>query len=137
MLDMLAKSYMYENGKCYIDGVLQSSTESCTSASKFLFSIFAIIFIPLMAIAIFFLIFWIVMLAHAIKHQDLKDRTVWLIALLASFVFGFSWLVSAVYYFAVKRPYDISHKYGNEVMNQNIPTDSDSNVGQTTNTTNV
>ncbi len=46
------------------------------------------------------------MLIHAVKNEDLKDRTVWLAVLLGSFVLGSNWLAAIFYYFLAKRPYD-------------------------------
>lgn len=106
MFELLAKSFNYENGMCYVDGVLQSTNEQCTHALKLFAGIGAAILIPLMLISLFLFVFWIVMLVHVIKHEDLKDRNIWLIALLLSLIFSFWGIVAIVYYFAAKRPYD-------------------------------
>lgn len=106
MFSLLAKSYTYENGKCYIDGVLQATTNECTSAAKWILGIGAAIIIPILLVALVLLVFWVIMLVHAIRHEDLKDRNMWLLAMILGFIFGFSGLVAIVYYFAAKRPYD-------------------------------
>ena len=109
MYDLLAKSYQLTNGQCYIDGVLQASTDPCTEPFKFFLgagAVFLALLMFLFVVGLAFFIFWIVMLVHAIQHEDITDRTIWLIGLVGSLVLGFSWLIAIVYYFAVKRPYD-------------------------------
>lgn len=105
MYQLVAKSYELVNDKCYIDGVLQSSTEECTEFVKTAFTIGAVILIPILLIVLAFFIFWVVMLVHAISKNDLKDRTLWIVILLAGLLFGFYWIAAIVYYFAAKRPY--------------------------------
>ena len=46
------------------------------------------------------------MVIHVAKHEDVKDRTVWLIVLLTALPLGLMWVAAPIYYFAVKRPYD-------------------------------
>lgn len=106
MFDTFAKSYELSNGICTVDGVVQSTTEACTGAAGTALWIMALIFIPLLIIGLAFFVFWIFMVIHAIQKEDLKDRTVWLIVLLGSFVAGASWLAAILYYFLAKRPYD-------------------------------
>lgn len=106
MYQLMAKSYELVNGKCYVDGVLQSSTDECTEFVKTAFTIGAAILIPILLIALVFFIFWVVMLVHAVSNNNLKDRTLWIVILLAGLVFGFYWIAAIVYYFAAKRPYD-------------------------------
>ena len=106
MLTTFATSYNLSEGVCTIDGVVQSSTDACTSAAGTAAWIVALIFIPLLIIGLAFFVFWVFMLIHAIKNEDLKDRTVWLAVLLGSFVLGSSWLAAIIYYFLAKRPYD-------------------------------
>jgi uncharacterized protein YneF (UPF0154 family) len=102
----MAASYELSNGKCYVDGVLQSTTERCDESIGWIMAILAIIFIPLLLFGIIFFGIWIWMLVHVIKNEDIKDRTVWLITMIASLPLGLFWLAAPVYYFAVKRPYD-------------------------------
>jgi len=110
MLQILAKSYELTNGKCYVDGVLQSTTGDCTHFIKAFLGIGALILIPFLIIGLALFIFWVVMLAHAIKNDDLKDRNIWLIGLIAGFFFGVYWIIAFVYYFAAKMPYDRAKK---------------------------
>lgn len=107
-MDTIAKSYEYVNGKCYVDGVVQNSNDACNTIGGFVFGAFAVLFLIFAVVGLVFFIWWIFMLVHVIKNEDIKDRTVWLIVLLASLPLGFIWLSAPVYHFAVKRPYDKS-----------------------------
>jgi len=89
-----------------VNGVVQSSNEACTGVAGTAVWILALIFIPLVLIGLAFFVFWVLMLIHAIKAEDLKDRTIWLAVLLGSFVLGSNWLAAPIYYFLAKRPYD-------------------------------
>lgn len=106
MVNIFASSYELSNGICTVNGVVQSSTEACTGVASTAAWIFALIFIPLILLGIAFFVFWVLMLIHAIKNEDLKDRTIWLAVLLGSFVLGSNWLAGPIYYFLAKRPYD-------------------------------
>ena len=67
------------------------------AGALFVFFIFALIF----AFAITIFVFWVMALIHLIQHEDVKDRTLWLVLL---FVVG--GVIGPVYYFAVKKPYE-------------------------------
>lgn len=108
MVTPFAKSYEIINGQCYIDGILQSSTVACDNAFKNILGVLGLIFIPLIIFGIIFFIWWVFCLIHAIKHEDIPDRTVWLIVLIGGFFLGFSGIAAVIYYFAVKRPYQKS-----------------------------
>lgn len=47
-------------------------------------------------------VFWLVMLIHALKHNS-PDRTIWIIVLLVSFLFGAGPIAAFVYLFAEKQ----------------------------------
>lgn len=53
-------------------------------------------------VALFFFIFWIIMLIDCIR-RDFDNRGVWLAALIITFFIGWSWLAAILYYFLVKR----------------------------------
>lgn len=113
MYNLLAKSYELANGQCYIDGVLQATTDACTEPFKFLLgagALFLALAMFLLVLGLIFFVFWIVMLVHAIQHEDITDRTIWLITLAGGLILGFTWLVAILYYIAVKRPYDSKDK---------------------------
>jgi drug/metabolite transporter (DMT)-like permease len=55
------------------------------------------IFVVIFAVAIFFFIFWIRMLVHAIKTES-ENKAVWIILIVLLQVLG-----AIIYYFAVKR----------------------------------
>ena len=105
-MDRFAASYEYINGKCYVDGVLQATNQQCDNVGKAALGIIAIILIPLLILGLVFFIWWIFMVIHVAKHEDIKDRTVWLIVLLTALPLGLIWVAAPIYYFAVKRPYD-------------------------------
>ena len=105
----MAKSYEYSNGNCFVDGVLQPTTEQCTNITNTFLNIglgLLVLFIFLAVISLIFLIFWIIQLIHVIKHEDIKDRTIWIIAFAASLLFGLMWVIVPVYYFGVMRNYN-------------------------------
>ncbi len=99
-MELFAKSIEYVNGYCYVDGVLQSTNGTCTTAGKFVLAIF----IPLILAGIALFVWWIVTLIHVISHADVPNRTLWIVL---HFV-GLGTLAAPVYNFAVKRPYDKS-----------------------------
>ena len=111
MFNLLATSYEYTNGNCYVDGVLQSTTEQCTDITNTAGAFFglgvALIFLMIFLIIIWlvFFIFWIIQLIHVIQHQDIKDRTMWIVLQIAAFFLGFIWLIVPIYYFIVMRNY--------------------------------
>ncbi len=102
---IIAKSYVIDNGVCSVDGVIQSSTQQCDDALKGILGILAAIIIPLLVISLVFLVFWIIALIHAVKHQNIQNRGLWLGILIGSFFVGMTWLAAIIYYFAVMRPY--------------------------------
>ncbi len=63
---------------------------------------FMIMFGVLALVGLAFFIFEIVMIVDCIK-RDFENRTVWLVVLIAGVFFGFGWIASIIYFFAVKR----------------------------------
>ena len=126
MIDTFAKSYEYVNGTCVVDGVVQANTEACTNVAGTAAWIIALIFIPLLIIGLAFFVLWVFMLIHAVKNEDLKDRTIWLAVLLGSFVLGSNWLAAIFYYFLAKRPYD-QDKLANSTTTKPVQVQSDVN----------
>jgi TctA family transporter len=74
-----------------------ASSTAGAAGALVVFFIFALIFA--FAIAIF--VFWVMALIHLIQHEDVKDRTLWLVLL---FVVG--GVIGPVYHFAVRKPYE-------------------------------
>lgn len=101
-----AKSYEIINNQCYVDGVVQTTQAACDQALKTFLGVGLAILIPFLIIGFALFILWIVTLVHAISNQDIKDRTIWIVGLIASFFLGFSGLLAIIYYFAVQRPYN-------------------------------
>ncbi len=109
MLNFMAKSYEYSNGKCFVDGVLQPTTEQCTNIANTFLNIGLVLLVLLIifaVISLIFFVFWVIQLIHVIKHEDIKDRTMWIILLVASLLLGFMWLIVPIYYFVVMRQYN-------------------------------
>ena len=61
-----------------------------------------IFFVVFLVIGLLSLVFWIMMLVHAIKN-DIPDKNMWIIILVVSLVVGLGLVGALVYYFAVKR----------------------------------
>ncbi len=68
------------------------------------FGMFALIAIPFAILGIALFIFWIMMIVHA-ATKPIENKAVWILVL----VF-FQGLGAIVYYFAVKRPFDLAAK---------------------------
>ena len=89
---------------CTING----QPASCSQVSHILVPILLFVFIPLFVILIVLAIFWVKSLMHVVKHQDVPNRTLWIIL---HFV-GLGILCGVVYLIFVKRPYDKQHVNG-------------------------
>jgi energy-coupling factor transporter transmembrane protein EcfT len=99
-MELFAKSIEYVNGYCYVDGVLQSSNDTCTTAG----TIAIAILLPLILVGVALFIWWIITLVHALSHPDVPNRVLWIVL---HFV-GLGTLAAPIYYFAVQRPYNKS-----------------------------
>lgn len=85
---------------CFVNG----EPVSCTEAGK----VVAAILIPFLLVFAVLTVFWIISLIHLVKHEDVPNRTLWIIL---HFV-GLGPLAGIIYFFVVKRPYDRSHLAG-------------------------
>ena len=63
-------------------------------------------------------VFWVITLIHLIKHDDVPNRTLWLIL---HFV-GLQLLAGPIYYFVVKRQYDTAHVGSKPIEKSAVPT---------------
>jgi energy-coupling factor transporter transmembrane protein EcfT len=99
-MELFAKSIEYVNGYCYVDGVLQSSNDTCTTAG----TIAIAILLPLILVGVALFIWWIITLVYALFHLDVPNRVLWIVL---HFV-GLGTLAAPIYYFAVQRPYNKS-----------------------------
>lgn len=71
-----------------------------------IFVLFMILFgILLVCLSIAFVI-WMLIDCIKRKESDFKDRTLWIILLVLGIFLGYSFIISIVYYFAVKRELD-------------------------------
>ena len=134
MFNLLATSYEYTNGNCYVDGVLQSTTEQCTDIANTVGAFFGlgvafiIFMIFLTIIWLVFFVFWVIQLIHVILHQDIKDRTMWIVLQVVAFFLGLIWLSVPIYYFVVMRNYKkgqtINQNISDPTLNNQQPNDS-------------
>lgn len=104
-ISRFATSYEINNGVCTVDGVIQATTQPCTDGLRGIFTILGIVLIPLLLIGLLLFVLWVITLIHVIQHEDIKDRTLWLVLLIVGFLIGLLWLVAPLYYFIVMRPY--------------------------------
>ncbi len=102
MVQLFAASYVYENGYCYVDGVLQATNDACTKAA----GIGVAVMIPLILISLVFFVCWVISLIHVISHQDVPNRVLWIVL---HFI-GLSTLAGPIYLLFVKRAYDRNKK---------------------------
>ncbi|MFI5270712.1 MAG: PLDc N-terminal domain-containing protein [Candidatus Saccharimonadales bacterium] len=96
-------SHIATQSTCTLNGQA-TSCGNVTKAVGGIFGIFFLIFIFITIFSIIHLIFWIISLIHVIQHEDIKDRTVWIIVILLLP------LGAIVYFFAVYLPYGKTHK---------------------------
>lgn len=66
--------------------------------------IWSLITIGMLAIIILTTVYWVLSLIHALQHEDVKDRTVWIVVLIA-----FGGISGIIYHFAVRKPYEREH----------------------------
>ena len=86
--------------------LLLASTSQATTASDgiflVLFTLFSLVSTGLMFILPFGgMVIWILALVHVVSHEDIRDRTTWILVVALTGFVG-----SIIYYFMVKRPYD-------------------------------
>ena len=58
--------------------------------------------LPLAVLMLVLGVFWVISLMHLLKHDDVPNRTIWLVL---HFI-GLGLSAGIIYFFAVKRPYD-------------------------------
>lgn len=62
-----------------------------------------ILLVLLVGFAVALIVIWVVTLLHCIKHEDVPDRTLWIIL---HIIVGT--IIGPIYWFAVKKPYEKS-----------------------------
>lgn len=62
---------------------------------------FLFFWLLIMIVSIAGLVLWIISLIHVLQHNDVKDRTMWILILLLVGTIG-----GVIYFFSVKRAYD-------------------------------
>ena len=61
---------------------------------------FAVLWTAMALIGLVFLIWWIVLIID-LANREFKDKTIWLIVMIAGLILGFVWLVDIIYYFTI------------------------------------
>lgn len=61
---------------------------------------FIVLWVAIALIGLVFLIWWIVLVVD-LANREFKDKTTWLIVMIAGLILGFVWLVDIIYYFAI------------------------------------
>lgn len=81
------------------------STDGGSSAGAGAALFVIVLFGVLGLVSVILLVFWVMSLVHLIQHEDIKDRTLWLILL---FLVG--GIIGPIYHFAVRKPYEKQSK---------------------------
>lgn len=82
-----------------------SSSGAGEAAGAALGIITLLMIFALFALGIAFFVMWIITLIHVIQHEDVPDRTLWIIL---HFIIGS--IIGPIYWFVVKKPYDKKHR---------------------------
>lgn len=98
---------------CTING-RPGTPEECSRFVKNFLGIGIAIFIPIILLILIFVVWWLVTLIHAITHEDVPDRILWIVLHL---IIGA--VVAPVYYFAVQRPYNKNKDSTNSGISDN------------------
>ncbi len=77
-----------------------SDAETATAASVVIAIVMILFWIVLIALMLTAVVFWWIAFIHVLSHDDVKDRVMWIVLLLA-----IGAIVGPVYYFAVQRAY--------------------------------
>jgi len=90
--------------------VLANSYSSSNSSDGAFAAIFMLIIWLLICcsvvLGIFLFIYTIVMIIDVAKRDDYADKSLWLVLLIVGLVFGFSFIITPLYYFLVKKKLD-------------------------------
>ena len=79
-----------------------SGDDAAATAAGLGISLFMLFFwLVFVAAAIAGLVLWIISLIHVIQHDDVKDRTMWILLIVLLGTIG-----GVIYFFAVKKAYD-------------------------------
>jgi len=89
-----------QSSSCTVNG----EPAPCSQAA----GVSAIIVLPMIILYVVLFVFWVKSLMHVIKHQDVPNRTLWLVL---HFV-GVGILAGIIYKFVVQKPYEKSHANG-------------------------
>ncbi len=81
-----------------------NGSEAATNIVALLIGLFVVIVFLVVGIGL--LVMWIITLIHVIQHEDVPDRTLWIVLHLLV-----GQLIGPIYWFIVKKPYDAKHKH--------------------------
>lgn len=71
-----------------------------------MFPMFLILFGIMLACLCLVFVVWMLIDCIKRKEENFKDRTLWIVLLVLGLFFGYSLIISVVYYFAVKQELD-------------------------------
>jgi hypothetical protein len=78
------------------------SSDTAGAAAGLGLGLFMLLFwLIMMAFAVTSWVLWLISLIHVLQHDDIKDRTMWILIILLGGGLG-----GIIYFFAAKRPYD-------------------------------
>jgi TctA family transporter len=78
------------------------SSDTAGAAAGLGLGLFMLLFwLIMMAFAVTSWVLWLISLIHVLQHDDIKDRTMWILIILLGGGVG-----GIIYFFAAKRPYD-------------------------------
>lgn len=97
----IATNFAQVSTNCTING----QPTSCSQVENIIVPLLLGIFVPLTIIFVVLMIFWVKSLIHLINHQDVPNRTLWII--LHFIILGP--LAGVIYLIFVKKPYDKQH----------------------------
>lgn len=80
---------------------LFSQTTSGDAAAGAIGFLFLIFWVALLAVGLAGFVLWIISLIHVLQHNDVKDRTMWILIILLAGTIG-----GVIYFFAIKKAYD-------------------------------
>lgn len=99
---MIGQLLAQTTSSCTVNGV-PTDCSRVLKASGGIFAGFGIFFILMFVLSIINLVFLILSLVHLVKHEDVKDRVLWII--LVIFVPIAAW----IYYLSIRKSYERDH----------------------------
>ena len=108
LLFALALPFVSAQKNCVVNGE-EVPCEEIYGALGWIFAGLGIFILVVIVVGAVFFIFWLLMFIDCLK-REFKDKTLWIVILLGSWVMGIGWIAAIVYYFVVKRSLDKTPK---------------------------